>query len=167
MPQLYPLTRAKFVDDVVPILNDSLPNLTIETSTLADVWFEVFKDTNAETAKLAIKTFATTRTKYPSPAAMREVVVEIHAERLPADLMPRHAPDRGDFASDADFEAAYMPWLQAWRTQVRLGATVEQADEAALEAVGQRLNLAIERPHVLELESLQLKRSPISGPPRP
>jgi len=163
MPQRHIMTRSEFGDHVTTALSESLPSLTVNSTALADIWYEVFKDTNVATALQAIKRFAQTSTKYPSPAAVREVLVEIQSERLPSDLMPRHAPDRDSFDSDAAFEQGYVRWIQAWRSQVRLGASVEEADVTALEIIGQRLDLGIERPHVLSLESLDLKRTPGSG----
>lgn len=110
-----------------------------------DIWWEVFRDTSFETAATAIKTFAKTSKQYPSPAAIREYVDDIHRERLGNLDTPQFPPDIASFNDDEEsFNEAYRRWMQAWRQQIKLGATVEQADEAALATVGVQLSRSID-----------------------
>lgn len=142
-PALTPITK-----DQLPELLSLLTNVTnVEAASdeAWDIWWEVFRDTSYDTAVTAIKTFAKTSKHYPSPAAIREFVDDIHRERLGNLDTPQFPPDIASFNDDeAAFNEAYRRWMQAWRQQIKLGATVDQADEAALAAVGVQLDRSID-----------------------
>jgi hypothetical protein len=135
-------------DTDLPVLMDLLTKITnVEASSPEawEVWLDVFSDTSVATATAAIKAFARNSSHFPSPANVREYVDEMHRDRLGNLAIPGFPPDLGQFQSEDEFNQAYLRWTQTWRQQIKLGATVEDADEIALAAIGLALDRNIER----------------------
>lgn len=141
----------------------ALCNVTADNADVAEVWLEIFSDTDVATAKQAIKDFAVNSGKFPSPANIRPFVTRIHENRLAGDNHQAFPPDISDFSSEDEFNTAYSKWIAEWRLQVRLGADPNEADETSLLAIGSTLDRNAPRPH--EIEPVSMRMALTAGSP--
>ncbi|BDZ52528.1 hypothetical protein GCM10025867_47690 (plasmid) [Frondihabitans sucicola] len=155
MTRKHVITGEAEENEVIAYLT-ALCNVTADNADIAEVWLEVFSDTDVATAKQAIKAFAVNSGAFPSPANIRPFVTQIHEARLVADNHQPFPPDISDFDTEDDFNTGYAKWLAEWRLQVRLGADPNEADETSLLAIGSTLDRNAARPHEIEDMTMRL-----------
>lgn len=128
----------------------------VDSPEMAEVWLDVLSRTNFDTAKTAIKEFASTSTEYPRPAYIGRIIARIHAERI-AERVPLFPPspqgiarvDEEGYEVPDDFNAIYLKWETEWKRLVSLGCPVPIADQRALQHVGQKLTSGANRIHAV------------------